>query len=741
MAFLGLGNFGEGFVTGFAESANEALKKDIDRINTRIDRVAIAKADRAVKDQDKRRKEKDKITDALKAGAAIYGDADSQDAIAFAAGILKEEGNLQAYESFMSELRERKSNEPNFGAKLRSLVNRPEGSDAREILTFDNIADGFLGTKYQTNLNVEGAVSLDDTLVGKFFGGKNLNQQVEKQITSEITSRGLVIDQSTGVELPENYFDRDAYIIYKMSPKQRVAHYQGVLNDPSVTDETPEGKEVRQDAAKKVAENQAIVDKMELENADASGRIAIFTSRYQIERKKSLDIDLTSQERVKAGNLAKKYLKEIAIYDTGQTILKNEFGTIDERLAEYRKEYVKASDVVMPGQTSSRKAQLREDIEKLEADKRELASFGGTMSEKTAYAIDEAIRNGDSAGLEKALKAARNIDAVKEGTKNIKAAEHAAANTAITNIALTKLKLNPKFGVGVFTSLPSGEIEFVGPDNIKEEAAAELKKIISEVTNDAIAVSRTERDKKIFTETARILGVKITQGTTTPGSAADQTSQMLGENNTSSSAEIPVDTGANNTLGVTTSADTPASLSSDNTLSEQQRVKSEFMPDGATTDVTTNKFIQTMLQSTNSEGNPDIPDDEEIIATAKNIDPVLADAVTAQLSNFYKAKYDTASDYGDFLATQYDPISTGNRQKIYTKLQTVYGANEAEATAIVVKLQTQAEAAEAEAEENEPETLAERLKRLENEKIAKETYGKFGGGVYDRTNVTTAIGG
>lgn len=119
MAFLGLGSFGEGFVTGFAESANEALKKDIERINTRIDRVAIAKAERAMKDQDKRRNEKDTIVDALKRGAAIYGDADSQEAIAFAAGILKTEGNLQGYESFMSELATRKANEPGFEAKIR----------------------------------------------------------------------------------------------------------------------------------------------------------------------------------------------------------------------------------------------------------------------------------------------------------------------------------------------------------------------------------------------------------------------------------------------------------------------------------------------------------------------------------------------------------------------------------------------------------------------------------------------
>ena len=730
MAFLGLGNFGEGFVTGFAESANEALKKDIERINTRIDRVAIAKANRAEKDQDKRRKEKEKITDALKAGAAIYGDADSQDAIAFAAGILKEEGNLQAYESFMSELRTRKANEPNFGAKLRSLVNRPEGSDAREILTYDNIADGFLGTKYQTNLDVEGSVSLDDTLVGRFFGGKNLNKQVEKQIQSEITSRGLVIDQATGVELPENYFDRDAYIIYKMSPKERVAHYQGVLNDPSVTDETPEGKKIRQDAAKKVAENQAIVDKEEFESADASGRIAILTSRFQINRIKSTDGTLSAAERAKAGKDAKAQLKLLGKYQQGKDIIAGELGDIDQQLGVLRRQYINATDTALPGETASRKAQLREAIEQLEAQKRELASFGGTMSEQTAYAIDEAIRNGDSAGLEKALQTARNIDAVNDSTKNMNPAEHAAANTAITNLALTKLKLNPKFGVGVFRSLPSGEIEFVGPDNIKEEAAAELKKIISEVTNDTIKVARTERDKRLFTETARILGVKVNNSISSPGSASDQTSQIL--------AETPaVNTGANNTLNVTTSEESPASLSGDNVLSEQQRVKNEFMPDGVPTDVTTNKFIQTMLQSTDREGNPDIPDDEEIIATAKNIDPVLADAVTAQLSNFYKAKYDTASDYGDFLATQYDPMTTGNRQKIYEKLQTVYGADEAEATAIVIKLQTQAEAAAAKAKENKAETLAERRDRLETEEAFQKTYGQ---GAID-TSVSTAIGG
>ena len=735
MAFLGLGSFGEGFVTGFAESANEALKKDIERINTRIDRVAIAKAERAMKDQDKRRNEKDTIVDALKRGAAIYGDPDSQEAIAFAGGVLKEEGNLQAYEAFMNELGNRKASEPNFQAKIRSLVTRPEGTSAKQILTYDNIADGFLGTKYQTDLTGTGAVPLDDTMVGKFFGGDKLNQQVEKRITTELTSRGLIVDQTTGVELPESYFDRDAYIIYKMTPEQRVAHYQGVLNDPNVTD-----SKVRDDAETKVKENQAIVDKMELEQADASGRINIFTSRYIIERRKSFDINLTSQERVEAGNLAKKYLKEIAFYDAGQKIIKNEFGTIDERLAEYRKEYVKASDVVMPGQTLSRKAQLREDIEQLEADKRELASFAGTMSEKTAYAIDEAIRNGDSAGLEKALATARNIDAVNDLTKNIKPAEHAAANSAITNLALTKLKLNPEFGAGMFETLPSGEIKFIGPDDLKERAAAELKKIISEVTNDAIAVARTERDKNIFTETAGILGVRITQSTATPGSAADQTAQMLGAGDT---ATVPADD-----IGVTDSSTKSPVLSSDKKEEAKAKLSNKYLPDGQATDITAVQWI-TDVKNDNKRGNAT---DEQIVAAANRVNPTLGTMVEAQLSNFYKNKYETASDYGDFLASQvvtrngkdvpiFDMQTTNGRQKVYEKLMTMYGADEAEAAAIVTRLQTEAKSKEK--EEEEVETFEQRQKRLAAEEQFRQTYGvdpTAGADQFD-TSVATAIGG
>ena len=56
MSLFGLGSFGEGFVKGFATEANEALKNDIERINTRVDDLAKIKFDRALKDQDERKK-------------------------------------------------------------------------------------------------------------------------------------------------------------------------------------------------------------------------------------------------------------------------------------------------------------------------------------------------------------------------------------------------------------------------------------------------------------------------------------------------------------------------------------------------------------------------------------------------------------------------------------------------------------------------------------------------------------
>lgn len=724
MAFLGLGSFGEGFVTGFAESANEALKKDIERINSRIDRVAVAKAERALKDQDKRKAEKDTIVDALKRGASIYGDADSQEAIAFAAGVLKEEGNLQAYESFMSELATRKASEPGFEGKIRSLVNRPANVNAKEVLTFDKIADGFLGTKYLPDVSTTGAVSIDDTAVGKLFGGEKLNQQITKRITSELSARGVVLDQNTGIELPESYFDRDKYIIYKMTPEQRIAHYQQVVDDPNLVDD--DGT-IKKDALKKIQENREIVAKRNFEEADAEGRIAILTSRYQINRIKAQDGTLTQNERTKAGTIARKSLQQLGQYQQGKDIIAGELGDIDQKIAVLRRQYLTAdtrSDV--PGMPSE-KDEIEAEIIKLEGSKRQLDSYKGTFAQQNAYLIDEAIRNGNAAELEKQLAVARNIDAASLATKNIKPAEHSAANSAITNLAMTKLKLHPKFGVGTFTYDPSTDrIEFIGPDDIKEEAAAELKKIIAEVTNDAIAVARTPRDKQIFDETRRILGIEIDKTINPQGNAVSQTQSML-------SADTDVIAQIQPTENVV--GEQKQVLSGDTEEADRKLTRSKFLPnDGKPTDESAQLFINEVGSSKKVAGLSEMKSQDYIIKVAEVQKFVqgsgLDAAVTQQIVNFNKAKYQTAADYAQSIAKEFKlidgegseaKINTENASKMIDKVVARYGVDSNVASQVVTKIALDAQTAvrSGEAVDVVEEDNEERITRLIEEAAAQ----------------------
>ena len=74
MLGIRLGEAGKGFITGLAESANEALKTDIKNINTRIDDLAKIKFDRALKDQDERKEEVREAEEILREAGAVFGD-------------------------------------------------------------------------------------------------------------------------------------------------------------------------------------------------------------------------------------------------------------------------------------------------------------------------------------------------------------------------------------------------------------------------------------------------------------------------------------------------------------------------------------------------------------------------------------------------------------------------------------------------------------------------------------------
>ena len=146
MSLFGLGSFGEGFVTGFATEANEALKNSVKRINTRVDKLKDFQVQRAIKEQDKRAGEVEEHKEALQQAYALFdGDANSEQAIAYAGGLLKERGGLAAFKEKISELQKAKDN----GTNIFNYFERAK-TDAPYNATLDDIANAAVGARPTT---------------------------------------------------------------------------------------------------------------------------------------------------------------------------------------------------------------------------------------------------------------------------------------------------------------------------------------------------------------------------------------------------------------------------------------------------------------------------------------------------------------------------------------------------------------------------------------------------------------
>ena len=93
MALFGLGNFGEGFVTGLAESASEAIQKDMDAVRARIEKLSDFQANKIIKDQEEREEEIRDAMKQLKRASAVFGS--DPNAKKYAAAMLEREGGIE----------------------------------------------------------------------------------------------------------------------------------------------------------------------------------------------------------------------------------------------------------------------------------------------------------------------------------------------------------------------------------------------------------------------------------------------------------------------------------------------------------------------------------------------------------------------------------------------------------------------------------------------------------------------
>jgi hypothetical protein len=233
MAFLNLGSFGEGFVTGFATEANKSLKDSINRINTRVDKLKDFQVQRAIKDQDKRREEIEENKKALeRAYAVLGGDADAEKAIAYAGGLLKERGSVEAFNQRIDELQAAKDQ----GYDIMSYFDRASFDAPAGTLDDYAIAAAGAPQTFATDYRIPEGM---DTGTGRTLVGTILGKDIDivgraMQEAGEEVRALYGADVTTLAQLPTITFKAEEFSLRDKSPSERLEYAIKKLALPNV---------------------------------------------------------------------------------------------------------------------------------------------------------------------------------------------------------------------------------------------------------------------------------------------------------------------------------------------------------------------------------------------------------------------------------------------------------------------------------------------------------------------------
>jgi len=230
MALFG-GGFATGLLTGFAESANKALKEDIERINTRIDKVADLKFKRALEDQEERKKELKEVDDLLRQAGALFGD--DPFAADYASGLLKNAGSISAFKDTIADLtKAKKNNVPLAQFVRRASVDSPSGT----YLDYANAYVDSRRTLPDTTIpeDTSRAGGLISSVLGKPI---DISGRAETKVSEQMQAAGIVPREETTITAPAVEFDREGINMYQMSPSERVNYIREELARPSANKE------------------------------------------------------------------------------------------------------------------------------------------------------------------------------------------------------------------------------------------------------------------------------------------------------------------------------------------------------------------------------------------------------------------------------------------------------------------------------------------------------------------------
>ena len=198
MAFLGLGSFGTGLVTGLAESANTALQDSMDRIRRRIDNVSEYRVKKAISEQEQRASEVREVEDLINQGSKLF--QDNPRASEYAATLLDKYG-IDGYKALLPKMQEAQFNN---GLNISDYFTISEVSDITKNgvkpLTVNDYAESYIGGNFKVpDYKLPPDVVPNSGLVGAIFGDIDISGRIQRQYESDVTAAGYDMD----IEVPD----------------------------------------------------------------------------------------------------------------------------------------------------------------------------------------------------------------------------------------------------------------------------------------------------------------------------------------------------------------------------------------------------------------------------------------------------------------------------------------------------------------------------------------------------------
>ena len=460
MGLFGLGDFGTGFVEGFAKSANEALKEDLKKVDLRVEKVAEAKLKRALKQQEERAEELEEIEEALEQGRALFGMDDPRSA-EYAAGLLKEQGNLSSYKSLIAQLKEQTKNSTiNLSEFVkRAEVDSPIGTITDYAKAFQGAAKTLPDYKLPDDVETAGAGSL----LSAIGLDQDVSGQIKTRVSEQLAAEGITAEELPNIDLPTLAFDMEGVRMFNMTPSERVTYIKQELARPGNTEERI--AELREDlsagllAAKETGDDATQLNSIDMQLGYEKDPIKI--------------AELQSQRKVVDRSIKLKS----ATNEKDRLLLKSGFAAEDGDAENAVILARKAEDFGTSGPL------LPEVLKRLQDDNMRRISDHRNTGGQSGYAADS----------DEAKAAQEQINALKQTISSTKGAEELdnATYTSALSTQSTALKLavgnsdlKTYVEIDPITKMPKFK-EGISED-IKAAKKEELKTLRTKVVNDLI---------------------------------------------------------------------------------------------------------------------------------------------------------------------------------------------------------------------------------------------------------------